>query len=87
MADKRLTPARGDIAAKHLEGEVEADRYVEGEEMEVIEAVAPLRQAPGHDAPLDTEALKGERVTIYDSNGEGWSWAMFSRVRRLLIHH
>jgi cell wall-associated NlpC family hydrolase len=74
MADARLTPARGDIAAKHLEGEVEADRYVEGETMEVIEAVAPLRQAPSHDAPLDTEALKGERVTIYDSNGEGWSW-------------
>lgn len=74
MADPRLTPARGDIAAKHLEGQVEADRFVDGEELEVIDAVAPLRKAPTHDAPLDTEALKGERVTIYDSNGEGWSW-------------
>jgi hypothetical protein len=74
MADRRLTPARGDIAAKHLEGQVQADRFVEGEEHEVIDAVAPVRQAPSHDAALDTEALKGERVTIYDRNGEGWCW-------------
>ncbi len=78
MADKRLTPARGDIAAKHLEGQVQADRFVEGEELEVIDAVAPLRQAPSHDAPLDTEALKGERVTIYDRNGEGWAWGQLN---------
>ena len=78
MADRRLTPARGDIAAKHLEGQVQADRFVEGEEHEVIDPVASLRQAPAHDAPLDTEALKGERVTIYDRNGEGWSWGQLS---------
>jgi cell wall-associated NlpC family hydrolase len=74
MADPRLTPARGDIAAKHLEGKVQADRFVEGETLEVIDAVAPVRKSPSHDAALETEALKGERVTIYDSNGEGWSW-------------
>jgi cell wall-associated NlpC family hydrolase len=78
MADPRLTPARGDIAARHLEGKVKAERFVEGEELEVIDAVAPLRKAPSHDAPLDTEALKGERVTIYDSNGEGWSWGQLN---------
>lgn len=74
MADARLTPARGDIAAKHLEGVVQAERYVEGVEMEVIDAIAPLRKSPSHDAPLETEVLKGERVTVYDSNGEGWAW-------------
>lgn len=78
MADPRLTPARGDIAAKHLEGQVQAGRFVEGQELEIIDAVAPLRKAPTHDAPLDTEVLKGERVTIYDSNGEGWSWGQLS---------
>ena len=30
--DPRLTPARGDLAAKYLEGKVEADRFVTGEE-------------------------------------------------------
>ena len=79
MADRRLTPARGDIAAKHLEGQVKAERYVEGEEHEVIDPVAPLRQAPTHDAALDTEALKGERVIIYDRNEEGWAWGQLAR--------
>ena len=74
MADPRLTPARPDLAAKHLEGQVDAPRFVDGIEFEVIDAIAPLRRAPSHDAALDTEALKGERVTIYDSNGEGWAW-------------
>ncbi len=77
--DPRLTPARADLAAKHLEGKVSAARFVEGGVMEVIEPVAPLRRAPRHDAPLDTEALKGERVTIYDSNVEGYSWGQLAQ--------
>jgi cell wall-associated NlpC family hydrolase len=39
---------------------------------EVAEPQAPLRHAPSPDAPLDTEALKGERVTVYETE-EGWS--------------
>jgi cell wall-associated NlpC family hydrolase len=74
MHDPRLTPARGDIAAKHLEGKVEAGRFVEGETFEIADALAPLRQAPAVDAELATQALKGERVTVYDRNGEGWAW-------------
>jgi hypothetical protein len=74
MADPRLTPARPDLAAKHLEGKVEATRFVDGTEFEVIDAIAPVRRAPSHDDALDTEALKGERVVIYDRNGEGWAW-------------
>jgi cell wall-associated NlpC family hydrolase len=72
--DPRLTPARGDIAASHLRGQVAAARFVDGETFEVIDPVAPMRRAPSHDAALDTELLKGERVTIYDRNEEGWSW-------------
>jgi cell wall-associated NlpC family hydrolase len=72
--DPRLTPARPDLAAKALEGKVAAARYVEGTVREVIEPRAPLRAEPRPDAPLVTEALKGERVTIYDVNGEGWAW-------------
>jgi cell wall-associated NlpC family hydrolase len=76
--DPRLTPARADLAAKHLEGKVKAARYVEGHVYEVIEPQAPLRREPRSDAPLETEALKGERVTIYDSNGEGWAWGQLA---------
>ena len=73
MDDPRLTPARGDIAAKYLEGRVKAARFVEGEKFEIIAALAPLREAPAPDAPLATQALRGERITIYDRNGEGFA--------------
>jgi cell wall-associated NlpC family hydrolase len=76
--DPRTTPARADLAAKHLEGKVTAARFVEGHIYEVIEPQAPLRREPRPDAPLETEALKGERVTIYDANGEGWAWGQLA---------
>jgi cell wall-associated NlpC family hydrolase len=70
----RLTPARPDLAARHLEGQVKAARFVDGEVREVIEPSLPVRRAPAPDAPLDTEALMGERVTIYETDDEGWAW-------------
>jgi cell wall-associated NlpC family hydrolase len=72
--DPRLTPARPDLAAEHLRGQVEAARFVEGMAQEVIVGIAPVRAAPAHDAPLLTEALGGERVTIYETDEEGWAW-------------
>jgi cell wall-associated NlpC family hydrolase len=78
MDDPRLLPARGDIAAKYLEGRVSAARFVEGETFEVMDAIAPLRERPAANAPLLTQALKGERVTIYDRNGEGWAWGQLN---------
>jgi len=76
--DPRITPARPDLAAKALEGKVEAARYVEGRLREVIEPQAPLRAEPRSDAALLTETLKGERVTVYDGNGEGWAWGQLA---------
>ena len=72
--DPRLTPARADLAAKALAGEVDAKRYVEGHVCEIVEPQAPLRPEPAPDALLATEALKGEHVIIYDQNAEGWAW-------------
>ena len=78
MDDPRLTPARPDLAAKYLEGKVAAARFVEGEAFEIVEALAPMREAPSSEAMLLTQALKGERVTIYDRNGEGWAWGQLN---------
>jgi len=78
MDDPRLTPARPDLAAKYLEGKIEAARFVTGEEFEISDAIAPLRGEPSADAMLSTQALKGERVTIYDRNGEGWAWGQLT---------
>jgi cell wall-associated NlpC family hydrolase len=78
MDDPRLTPARPDLAAKYLEGKVKAARFVMGEEFEMVDALAPLREAPSSDATLLTQTLKGERVTIYDRNGEGFAWGQLN---------
>lgn len=71
--DPRTTPARPDLAAEHLRGSVDAPRYVPGRKRRVVEMAAPLRARPDPDAPLVTEALFGERVTIYDED-DGWAW-------------
>src|SRR5215467_7434851 len=68
--DPRLTPWRGDVAANHLEGKVNATRFVEGRIMEVIAPQAPLRREPRPNAALDTEALKGDRVMVYHTHVE-----------------
>ncbi|MES2195764.1 MAG: NlpC/P60 family protein [Pseudomonadota bacterium] len=78
MHDPRLTPARGDLAAKYLEGKVKAARFVAGEEFEIAEAIAPLRLGPASDAELATQALLGERVTVYDRDGEGFAWGQLT---------
>jgi cell wall-associated NlpC family hydrolase len=78
MDDPRLTPARPDLAAKYLEGKVKAQRFVEGEEFEITDVIAPLREGPSTDAMLATQALRGERVTIYDHNDEGFAWGQLN---------
>lgn len=72
--DPRINPFRPEIAASHLRGQVEAKRFVEGRRHQVIEAATALRRTPSHDARLDTEALLGEIVMIYESTDEGWAW-------------
>jgi cell wall-associated NlpC family hydrolase len=74
ILDPRLTPARPDLAARHLEGRVAAARFVDGVMREVAEAQAPVRREPRHDAALETEALHGERITVYETTDEGWCW-------------
>jgi cell wall-associated NlpC family hydrolase len=78
MDDPRMTPARADLAAKYLEGKVEAARFATGEEFEISDALAPLRRSPSSGAELLTQALRGERATIYDRNGEGWAWGQLN---------
>ena len=75
--DRRLTPARADLAAKHLEGRVEAARFVEGAAMQVKEGVVDVKREPRPDAPLDTQALYGDCVTVYDEE-EGWCWGQLA---------
>lgn len=79
--EKRLTPARPDLAASYLRGKVEATRFVDGVTMQVVDVSAPLRSAPTSEAMLDTEALHGEHVVIYEETDEGWCWGQLARDR------
>jgi len=76
--DPRLTPARDDLAAEHLRGVVEAPRYVAGRDRRIVAASAPLRRRPNPEAALETEALFGESVTVYDES-DGWAWVQLER--------
>ncbi|RDJ26892.1 peptidoglycan endopeptidase [Bosea caraganae] len=73
ILDRRLTPARPDLAARHLAGQVEARAFADSVMLRVVAPIAPLRREPRPDAPLDTEALAGEVVAIYEQY-EGWAW-------------
>jgi cell wall-associated NlpC family hydrolase len=76
--DPRLTPARPDLAAAQLRGQVAADAYAEGRALHVCAGTADLRHAPAADAPLDTQALFGEEVMLYEDH-EGWGWVQLAR--------
>ena len=72
--DPRLNAYRPDLAAAELRGKVEAGQFVEPALHQVVHGQAPLRREPRHDAPLDTEALFGERVKVFEIDDEGWAW-------------
>ncbi|HET7083142.1 MAG TPA: C40 family peptidase [Rhizomicrobium sp.] len=73
MADKRVTPARPDLAAAHLKGAVDAPRYADGEKFSIGVGRTSLRVRPSADAAQDSELLFGEVFTVYDRSG-GWAW-------------
>ena len=72
--DPRVTPARPDLAASHLRGKVDSARFVDGTVQQVIVGQAPVQSAPSHGATMVTEALMGERVTVYETDEDGWVW-------------
>src|ERR1700751_3623917 len=81
--DPRVTPARPDLAAAHLRGQVQAARFVEGTEFEVFDPGAPGRRSPVPDAALRAGALKGEGRTIYGEDGGGGGWGRLHSARHV----
>jgi cell wall-associated NlpC family hydrolase len=71
--DRRITPVRADLADERLRGQVEAERYTTGTVRRVITTFSPLHRHPSREAPVDTQAIFGESVTVYDEH-EGWAW-------------
>ncbi|HET8728439.1 MAG TPA: NlpC/P60 family protein [Alphaproteobacteria bacterium] len=71
--DPNVTPYRPDLAASHLRGTVEAERYAEGVRRQALRGIVPLRRGPGDSAPQLTELLYGETFTAYEEK-DGWLW-------------
>ncbi|WP_342154188.1 C40 family peptidase [Methylorubrum sp. SB2] len=76
--DPRLTPARPDLADIRLRGQVEAARFVEGRPARIAVPSAPLRRRPEPQAGLDTEAVMGDAVTVYDVS-QDFAFAQIAR--------
>lgn len=76
--DRRRTPARPDLAGAHLRGKVEAARFVDGVAKRIVHEVVNIRPRPAMDASLDTQALFGERVQVYEDD-DGWVWGQLER--------
>ena len=77
ILDRRIAAFRPDLAASHLRGQVEARAFAEPQAMRVVAPSAPVRREPRPDAPLDTEALCGELVQVYERH-EGWAWGQLA---------
>lgn len=71
--DRRLTPARADLAAAHLKGSVDAAAFVEGRAMVGRHGKTWIRRRPAADAPVETELLFGETFTVYEVK-DGFAW-------------
>jgi len=76
--DSRRHVFRPDLAAKSLYGKVGALHYVEGQPAQVVRSSVPLRKRPSSTLGFETEALFGERVTVYDEK-DGWAWVQLDR--------
>jgi cell wall-associated NlpC family hydrolase len=71
--DRRITPVRADLADERLRGQVEAERFTTGTVRRIVSPFSPLHRHPSREAPVDTQAIFGESVTVYDEH-EGWAW-------------
>ncbi len=76
--DPRRHAYRPDLAAENLKGKVDAKRFIAGNWGQVVVPVIPIRNKPSESAPVDTEALFGEMLVVYDV-ADGWAWIQLLR--------
>jgi cell wall-associated NlpC family hydrolase len=80
VLDPRINAVRPDLASLALRGQVTASRYAAGTVRQVIRPAVPVRREPRPDFGLETEALFGELVIVFDE-ADGWSWVQLQRDR------
>lgn len=78
LPDPRRHAYRENLAAEHLRDVIAAPRYATGELRQLRVPALPLRREARFDATLDTEALFGETLSVFDES-EGWAWVQLAR--------
>jgi len=78
LLDPRRNAFRSDLADVNLKERVKAKKFVHGQPAIIARASVPLRREPRGIASIDTEALLGEHVTVFDNSG-GWAWVQLTR--------
>jgi cell wall-associated NlpC family hydrolase len=76
--DPRVHAFRAELADARLKGRVEAARFVEGEPRRVVAPSASLKRRPAAEAPLDSEVLRGEIFTVFETTADGWAWGQLA---------
>lgn len=71
--DPRRNAVRPDLADAALKGRVAARRFVAGRPRRVVVPAADMRKAPEENAALESQALFGETVSVFEEKG-GWAW-------------
>jgi cell wall-associated NlpC family hydrolase len=70
----RLMPARPDLAAAHLKGEVQAERFVVGKPHRVAAALLDMTATAEPGAERANQLLYGEDFTVYELRPDGLAW-------------
>lgn len=76
---RRLVPARPDLAADHLRGQVAADRFVAGRPARVAPALLDLTIEPDVAGERATQLLHGEIFVVYEERADGLAWGQAQR--------
>lgn len=76
--DRRVNAFRDDLADERLRGQVAAPRFSRGQDRCVVEGVVELHRRPGEAEAVDSVALFGERVKVFEEL-EGWCWVQLEQ--------
>ena len=76
--DPRITPWRDGIAARSLEGVIEAEVYLDPKAMSCMAAATGIRSAPDANAEQMDQLLFGERFEVLEEEG-GWLFGQAAR--------
>lgn len=76
--DPRITPCRDGIAARSLEGILEAEVYLDPKAMSCVAAATAIRSAPDANSEQMDQLLFGERFEVLEEEG-GWLFGQAAR--------